>query len=205
MADTPRFWNLIAKRYSRQKIGDPIAYEEKLKRTRALFKPDMRILELGCGTGGTARLHSKHVAQVHAVDFSHSMVEIARQRSANEGVTNVTYEVASVDDLQIEQPFDVVMAMSLLHLLPNWRAVLANIHTYVRPGGYFVSSTVVLESAPLFLRILLKILRPFGLLPPVQAIPAQVLRDELEMAGFHIVDFWQPKADSAFVIAQRPA
>lgn len=49
-----RFWNRVARRYARAKIGDPQGYERSLERTRALLGPGDRVLELGCGTGMTA-------------------------------------------------------------------------------------------------------------------------------------------------------
>ena len=205
MSDHAKFWNKLARRYSRQKIGNPAAYEEKLRRTQALFTPQTRVFEFGCGTGGTARLHARHVAHVHAVDFSDQMIRIARERQAEEGVENVTFEVAGIDEVGTEARYDVVMAMSVLHLLPNWRGVIAKAHALSEPGGYFVTSTVAMERGPWYLRAALAVLRPFGLLPPMQFIGQATLRAEFEAAGFTVVDEWRPEgADSVFIVGQRP-
>lgn len=44
----------MAKRYARQPIADEAAYRRKLEVTRTYFRPDMHVLEFGCGTGSTA-------------------------------------------------------------------------------------------------------------------------------------------------------
>ena len=204
MSDHAKFWNKLARRYSRQKIGNPDAYAEKLKRTQALFTPDTRVFEFGCGTGGTARIHACHVAHVHAVDFSDEMIRIARDRQAEEGVENVAFEVAGIDGVGTGTQYDVVMAMSVLHLLPNWRDVIAKAHALTKTGGYFVTSTVAMEKGPWYLRAALAVLRPFGLLPPMQFIGQATLRAQFEAAGFEVTDEWRPDgADSVFMVGKR--
>jgi ubiquinone/menaquinone biosynthesis C-methylase UbiE len=57
MAQATQFWNKIAEKYSQQPIADEAAYQKKLAVTRDYFRPDMEVLEIGCGTGSTAILH----------------------------------------------------------------------------------------------------------------------------------------------------
>ena len=206
MADTTRFWNLLAKRYSRQDIGNPAAYEEKLLRTRKLMALEARILELGCGTGGTARLHAPHVAHIRAVDFSDKMIAIAQSRQRAEGIENVTFEVASIDGVASDQRYDMVMAMSVLHLLTNWRDAIAKAYDLLEPGGHFVTSTVVMEKGPWLMRVALAVLRPVGLLPTMQFIGVNALRAEMQNAGFEVIDEWRPNPDaSVFMVGRKPA
>ena len=79
MTTSTGFWDRIADRYSKQPIADQDAYQRKLDVTRTYFRPDMDVLELGCGTGGTAILHAPYVRHVRAVDISARMLEIARE------------------------------------------------------------------------------------------------------------------------------
>jgi ubiquinone/menaquinone biosynthesis C-methylase UbiE len=86
----------------------------------------MDVLELGCGTGTTALHHAPHVKHIRAVDISAKMLEIARAKAEAAGVTNVTFETASVEDLRsTAETYDVVMVHSLLHLLDDRAAALA--------------------------------------------------------------------------------
>jgi cyclopropane fatty-acyl-phospholipid synthase-like methyltransferase len=61
MTTSPRFWNWMAKRYARQPVANEAAYRQKLETARSYLRPDMNVLEFGCGTGSTALLHAPHV------------------------------------------------------------------------------------------------------------------------------------------------
>ena len=74
MAEPAAFWNRIAAKYAASPISDEAAYARKLELTRARLRPDMEVLEFGCGTGGTARLHAPHVRSYRATDFSPAMI-----------------------------------------------------------------------------------------------------------------------------------
>ena len=80
MPTPAKFWDRVAERYSRQPIADEAAYQKKLEVTRQYFKPDMEVLELGCGTGSTAIKHAPFVRHIRAVDISSKMIEIAEER-----------------------------------------------------------------------------------------------------------------------------
>ncbi len=204
MSDSSKFWNRLAKRYSRQKIGNPEAYAEKLRRTRLLMTPQTQVLEFGCGTGGTARTHAPHVAHIRAVDYSEQMIAIAKERQSDEGVENVTFEVASINQVATDERYDIVMGMSVLHLLPNWQAVVAKAYDLTKPGGHFVTSTVVMDKSPWILRAMLGVLGKTNLLPTIQFIGAEAIKAEMEKAGFQVVDEWRPSPKaSVFLVGQR--
>ncbi len=94
MGTPARFWDRIADRYSRSKISDEDAYRKKLELTRGYFTPESNVLELGCGTGGTAILHAPHVKHYRATDISGRMIEIAEERQAAADVENLSFEQA---------------------------------------------------------------------------------------------------------------
>ena len=77
MTQTPRIWNWIAKRYAKSPVKNEIVYQKKLQVTQEYFKPNMKVLEFGCGTGSTAIAHASYVNHILAADFSENMLEIA--------------------------------------------------------------------------------------------------------------------------------
>ena len=77
-----RFWDRLAERYAQQPIADEVAYQTKLKVTRGYLRPDMDLLDFGCGTGGTAIIHAPYVRHIKAIDFSEAMLAIARGKAA---------------------------------------------------------------------------------------------------------------------------
>ena len=200
-------WDRIARRYARSPIKNQQAYEHKLARTRAYLHPDMDLLEFGCGTGGTAVLHAPHVRSVLGVDFSSAMLDIARERAAEAGVANVEFRHASLGDFDpAGRRFDMVLALSLLHLLEDRDAALARIHEILAPGGVFVSSTACLQKYFGFLRYVAPLARRLGLFPLLRVFSEEDLLRSIEAAGFRIEETWQPeekKAHVLFVIARR--
>jgi SAM-dependent methyltransferase len=202
-----RLWNRIARRYARAPIRNQQAYEYKLARTREYMRSDMQLLELGCGTGSTALLHAPFVDNILGVDFSEEMVAIARERAAEARVANVEFRQASVDDFDpAGKRFDMILAMSLLHLLDDRDSAIARIRELLAPGGVFVSSTACLGRHYGFLRLIAPLARGLGLFPMLRLFSDDELRTSIEAAGFAIEESWMPdekKSHVLFVVARR--
>lgn len=200
-----RFWDRLAHRYNNKPVPDEAVYQKKLTMTQALFEPHMQVLELGCGTGTTALAHAPFVKQVHGTDLSTQMLAIARDKADAQKVPNVTFEAGAVEDLEMpDQSQDVVLALSLLHLLQDKEAVLRQIHRLLKPGGYFVSSTACLGDKMKFFRFIGPVGAFLGLIPAVQVFTVAELKNSLANAGFDLVTEWQPdKSQSVFLIARK--
>ena len=207
MTSNPNFWDRWAKRYAAKPIADEAAYEEKLRRTREYLAPDMNVLEVGCGTGGTSIRHAPYVRHIRATDISPKMLEIARSRATEAGVDNVTFERSDIEHLAVEAgSVDVVLTLSLLHLLEDRDKAIRRIFNMLKPGGVFVSSTICLGDSLKFIKYLGPVGRVLGLMPYLAVFSAQELATSISSAGFDIEDRWQPgDGRTLFVIARRPA
>ena len=206
MTNDARFWDRIAERYSRDPVADEAAYQKKLNITRGYFRPDMEVLEIGCGTGSTAILHAPHVKHIQAIDISSKMIEIARRKADADDIENITFQHSTVDGFSApEGSYDAVLALSILHLLEDRNAAIARIHRLLKPGGIFVSSTVCLGDSMLrFLKPVASIGRFFGRLPLVKAFTPQDLADSITDSGFEIDHQWQPgKGKAVFIVARK--
>ena len=185
-------------------MGDEAAYQRKLATTREYFRPDMEVLEIGCGTGWTAIAHAPYVAHIRATDISEKMIEIARGKAAAAGVENVTFEVLATEDLgAASESEDAVLALSLLHLLEDREAAIARIHDTLRPGGIFVSNTVCLGDSMKWFRFVGPIGRWLGVFPLVRIFTRNELESSFRSAGFHIEYTWQPDKRVVFIIARK--
>jgi ubiquinone/menaquinone biosynthesis C-methylase UbiE len=199
------FWNKIADKYSRQSISDEAAYKKKLEVTRKYFRPDMEVLEIGCGTGTTAIAHAPFVEHIRATDLSPRMVEIAKDKAKAAGIDNVTFEALAVDALEVPgASIDVVMAHSILHLLEDKERAIADIHNMLKPGGVFVTNTACIGDMMLPLRLIIPVGRFLRLIPLVKIFSVAELKASLQNAGFEIDYEWQPKKSAAaFIICQK--
>ncbi|MEO0688531.1 MAG: class I SAM-dependent methyltransferase, partial [Cyanobacteria bacterium J06649_11] len=139
MNNSAKFWDKTAEKYSKDPIADEAAYQRKLQVTQEYFKPDMEVLEFGCGTGGTAIIHAPYVKHIRAIDFSSNMIEIAKAKAEAENIKNITFEQSNIDELNLSDgSLDVVLGMSILHLLANKEEVIRKVHRMLKPGGIFV-------------------------------------------------------------------
>jgi ubiquinone/menaquinone biosynthesis C-methylase UbiE len=204
MAQSKRFWDRIAERYAKKPVGDEAAYQRKLATTREHFRPDMEVLEIGCGTGSTAIAHAPYVAHIRATDISDRMIEIAREKAAAANVRNVTFETRGVEDLDVaRESVDAVLALSLLHLLEDKEATIARIHDVLRPGGIFVSNTVCLGDSMKWFRFVAPIGRWLGVFPLLRIFTRSELEAGITNAGFDIQHEWQPDKRVVFIIARK--
>lgn len=196
----------MSDRYYRQPIADEASYRVKLEATRALLRPDMDLLEFGCGTGGTAILHAPHIRHIWAIDFSEPMLEKARAQAQAAGVENVTFERADITGLAVpDESFDMVLGLSILHLLEDPDAVIAKVFAMLRPGGYFISSTACLGDTMGFIKFIAPIGQMLGKLPILNVMTADELAGKLRHAGFDIAHRWQPgKGKALFLIGRKP-
>jgi ubiquinone/menaquinone biosynthesis C-methylase UbiE len=164
-----KFWDKIAEKYSKQPIADEAAYQKKLQVTQQYLKPNMEVLEFGCGTGTTAIIHAPYVQHIRAIDISKKMIEIAQDKADAQNVKNVTFEQLTIDELNVsDSTFDVVLALSILHLLKNKEEVITKVHKMLKPGGIFVTSTVCLGDNMKWFKLIAPIGKFLGFFPLVK-------------------------------------
>ena len=135
------------------------------------------------------------------------MIAIAKRKAAAANVENVTFEAITIEEQAVpDASQDVVMGHSILHLLEDKDAVIADAYRMLKPGGVFVTSTACLSDGYNWLRPVLPIGNFFGLLPMVKFFSRQELETSMTDAGFEIEHDWQPgKGKAVFIIAKKPA
>ncbi len=98
--------------------------------------PGARLLELGVGTGRIALPVATAGCEVVGIDLSTDMLAglaLQLRRHAGARVSLVRGDVAALPFRT--HSFDGVMATHVLHLVPDWRAVLGGLARVLRPGG----------------------------------------------------------------------
>ena len=203
-ATSPEFWDRVAPSYNKSTISDTESYARKLAATQALMHRDMTVLELGCGTGSTALTHAPHVAHIEATDVSAAMIAIGREQAEQAGTHNISFQQSSLEAFSEDSSYDMVLALNLLHLVPDRTAALAKIHRLLKPGGLFVSSTPCLADRMWFLRPVIPVLQWIGKAPYVSFFAESELLHEMATAGFEEQErFAHGRANSVFMIASK--
>ncbi len=118
---------------------------------RDYIRPQMRVLEIGCGTGRLAVKMAAAGAAVTAVDTSPDMLAVARERAkapgADQSLTFERLDSSEVGARYRPGSFDLAVASMLLGELPRevQRTVLASAVSVLAPGGFLL---VVDEALP---------------------------------------------------------
>ena len=156
-----------------------------------------RILDLGTGTGETARrLLERHPdATLVGIDVSERMLASAASQLP---ATRAELRVAALQDALPEGPFDLVASALCVHHLrgPEKRDLFGRIFAALAPGGRFVMADVVVPEDPA---------DAVTSLTPGYDHPSP-LRDQLQWlaeAGFEAGEVWA-QADLAVLAARRP-
>ena len=200
------FWNRAAKRYAASEIKDVESHERRMQAIEARLGPDMRVLDMASGSGALAVRLAPLVRKVDALDISPKMVEIARQRARDAKVFNTRFTCAAIEDLTPPDfQYDAVMAMSILHLLNDWRGAITKAHALLRPGGVFISNTHCIEGERRRLKFFVRIGVPLGLMPNLQVFDKDTFLTAIRDAGFTIEQEWQKEPKKpVFVMARKP-
>jgi ubiquinone/menaquinone biosynthesis C-methylase UbiE len=205
MKNTADFWDKTSLKYSQKPVPNEEAYQKKLEKTQTYFNKDMNIFEMGCGTGSTALVHAAHVKHILATDISPKMLEIAKQKAEDQNITNVTFQVSGVDDLEVpDASMDAVLALSLLHLVEDKEKVMRDIYRMLTPGGIFVSNTGCLSGVFKLFKPIFWIAEKFNLVPMVKFFSKAENLKSIEDSGFEVVYKLDGGKDpSIFVIAKK--
>ena len=112
-------------------------HDRRLQAAAAISSGD-HVLDVGCGCGASTRAAARaaETGEVLGVVLSARMLEQARQRARDEGLTNVTFEQA---DAQVHpfagQAFNVAISRFGAMFFADPVAAFANIGRALRPGG----------------------------------------------------------------------
>ncbi len=96
------------------------------------------ILEIGIGSGRIALPVAAAGADVIGIDVSGGMLATARERAKEAGLPLWLIKADAQALPFADGVFDAVLAVHVLHLLPDWRAALAEMVRVVKPGGAII-------------------------------------------------------------------
>ena len=203
------FWNNLAEEYAAKPVDLPDAFERKIAITKSNMRPDDVVLDIGCGTGSLALRLAPNGARIHGLDISREMIRIANSKAAKQDVGNVAFHVGKFDEsFTVFEPesLDGICAYSILHLVDDLDDALARIHGLLKPGGYFISSTVVIGNSWVPYGLILPVMKWVGKAPYVAILSTEQLKAAFEKAGF--VDLEYPdvgaKFTTDFIVARKP-
>ncbi|XP_061462316.1 uncharacterized protein LOC133374958 isoform X1 [Rhineura floridana] len=114
---------------------------KELVRMLAL-KPGQRVLDVGCGLGGSDFYMAKEFGvEVLGMDLSHNMVELALERAQKETGSLVQFEIGNATRrIFPESSFDVVYSRDTILHVADKSALFARFLSWLKPGGQLLIS-----------------------------------------------------------------
>jgi len=145
------------RRYDRgiEMLSTGAAERAKHKLVRENVRPGDRVLEIGCGTGSMSVMAALAGARVQGFDVSAGMLEVAREKVADERLDGrielFEMGITGMDRLP-DAHFDVVMSTLVFsELSPDEQAyALAAAHRVLRPGGRLALADEARPTRPLY-------------------------------------------------------
>lgn len=138
-----RTWDEVAPDFleaSALPVWGPFGVGEDLNLIPAI--QGLTFLEIGCGSGRSIRyLTDRGAAKVYGLDFSRTQIEEATNYN-KVAIASGTVELihSSMEEKHSIAPIDVVYSVYALGWTQDPVTTLANIHSYLKPGGLFVWS-----------------------------------------------------------------
>lgn len=163
-----------------------------LRATEALLEqldiePETRVIDIGCGIGGTARhVAQHHGARVVGVDLTEEYVDTARYLSTAVELGELThFQAGTATDLPVmDDSFDVALMLHVGMNIEDKMAVFRSAARVLSPGGQFGVFDVMLEEegGPLEYPV------PWAESAEMSFVsPPEVYREAAAAAGFELV------------------
>ncbi|RKH31604.1 class I SAM-dependent methyltransferase [Corallococcus sicarius] len=161
--------------------------------------PRMQVLDVACGRGEPAIPAAHRVGpqgQVLGIDLVDGVLELARERARQEGLENITFQVADAEALEVgARTFDVATVRWGLMYMREPERALASIHRALKPGGVLVIASWAEPARVPWASLARRILERYREVPPLpradepgvfrHADPAR-LEAALERNGFSV-------------------
>jgi len=117
--------------------------------SRIEFRPAMRVLDLGCGTGTGTREIARRIGPSGAavgMDASPKMIAEAERKCGAPGSGRASFAVGRAEELDERSAFDVVVCTNVFHHLLDKAAVFRRVLRALRPEGTFLIEDICDDS-----------------------------------------------------------
>ena len=140
---------------------------------QAEFKSGERVLDIGCGGGGTTIAIAQSVApsgEVLGIDISPDLTTASTQRAADAGLRNIRFLCADAANVQLaEAPYDRLFSRFGTMFFPEPHKAFSKLATLLRPGARIDLAVWAAPRDNLWMMEMMAIVRRFVDVPP--AVP----------------------------------
>ena len=183
------FWDKMSSNYDNQVKKYQQTYTDTIERIKKYLKKDDIVLDFACGTGITTIQISGFVKEIHAIDISQRMIDIAEEKAEKNEIGNLKLYKTDLFNGEFEKnSFDVVLAVNILYFLKNAPENISRIYKLLKPGGLFISATDCLGEKISLLNRIKHFLSRIGILPFMKMYSISELEDLVTDVDFKIIE-----------------
>ena len=187
-----KMWNQLAKNWDTPGVNLGGNDLKIIEMTKKYLNPGSIVLDYGCATGSIALEIASMVNEVHGIDISSNMIEIANSKVDERNIKNISFARAAIFDESLEkEAFDVILSLSILHLVEDTSQVMGRVNQLLKPGGIFISATPCLGERT-FLSVLMNLpiflLSRVGVIPSITFFSASSLTTAITNMGFQTIE-----------------
>jgi ubiquinone/menaquinone biosynthesis C-methylase UbiE len=132
------------------KIRDIDKNNQEIIETLGLHKGN-RVIEIGTGTGRFARMAAKLGLRVYAVDVSNAMLDYAKQKANEEGLSEISFHKGGfLTYHHSDNKVDAIISQLALHHLPDfWKQIgLLRLSKMLKKNGQLLLQDVIFSFDP---------------------------------------------------------
>lgn len=203
-------WNRLANNYDTPGVSLGENDLKIIEHANRYLNPDSIVLDYGCATGSIAIELAGAVKNVYGIDFSAKMIEIAESKVMKSNLANILFMKATIFDDQLrEESFDLILGLSILHLVKDPTLVVQRINQLLKPGGIFISATPCLGKNTFrstLIRVPLFMLSKLGILPHINFFSVTDLVASIKNEKFDIIEnesLSDNPVTDAFIVARK--
>ncbi|MBN1217339.1 MAG: class I SAM-dependent methyltransferase [Anaerolineae bacterium] len=215
MSKTEKLWDKMSKIYDKETKHLDWVNTKVAENTKKYLNGSDSVLEIGCGTGTITIEIADKVKEIHAIDISSKMLEIAERKAGERKIENIDFSQSTIFvERYKRESYDVILAFNVLHYFEDTQKVMKRINELLKPGGWFMSVTPCSGETQKSFSDILKILRNIVfLLPKIGIVPFPYIRfftpseleDSIAHGKFQIVEAenWHGPEEHYFIAAKK--
>ena len=185
-------WNRLANNWDTPGVSLGENDIRIIEKTKKYLDASSIVLDYGCATGSIAIEIAGIVKEAQGIDISSKMIEIARRKADERKLNNTNFTHATILDERLKQgSFDLILALSILHLIEDSTQAIGRIHQLLKPGGLFISATPCLGKNTFTSTIIGKplfLLSKIGILPHINLFSVPKLVTSITNENFQIIE-----------------
>ncbi len=142
MNDNINFWQRVAKFYSIFMKSSTKTYNKLGEFINPYLEKNMKVLEIGCGTGQLSYLIADTVNELIATDFSDKMIKVCKENNTK----GIIFQVEDGTDLSFkDSTFDAVVMANVLHIVPDPDSIVNEIKRVLKSDGIIIAPIFITE------------------------------------------------------------